>query len=73
MSNIYKKEVFSYSEKTNKRIIDYKFWEINSNNWHVLCSKYDVDFHEPQTTEMIIPEEILNKMLAERAKGKLNE
>lgn len=73
MSNVNKKEIFSYSDKTNKRIIDYKFWEITNSYWHIMCSIYDVDFNEPRTTEMIIPEEILDKMLSENAKGKLNE
>lgn len=73
MSEIYRSEVFSTKVKHgDKSVNDYMFWKNETGSWHIVKTHYHVDY-DPITTEMTIPENIINKMLTLDTKEALSE
>lgn len=64
------REVYTFYEKTDKVIKEYNFWKTPHQMWKIMKTVYDVN-GEGETREMLLPEEVLNKMLTDTAKESL--
>lgn len=64
-------QMYRYTIRSKHRVIDYNFWRAPESGWKVLKTIYDVEDGD-KTTEIFIPDEVLDKMITEKAKEELS-
>lgn len=69
-TKLIKREVYTYIEKTQKVIKEYNFWRTPYETWKIMKTVYSVD-GESTTEEIILPDEVLSKIITDTAKENL--